>query len=335
MAFPTMAQSQVILRDGTAYTHRTAFAPSKPVDAKDILGACVSDFRLLIDGAPAIYRSLRRIRVDTAYDTDCVFVWEIFSTRYRRLLDESDSARGELLAIIRIYLALQGNTTPDDIDEMITELLGLQEQLSSRDYHLDTVCSALGDDIKTWHSKFLSSAVCEAERRNASEKFAGNGGDQAFGDHETQALPMRLRVSLLDVFAMRVYNGCRRIWTVMSRGSVAPSLTLSSSMRHAAGGANTTGHATAQNEAGSTIDSLVVESVQQLEIQAPLYGAFNELTKHLKNEVGAYLLAFQRFKAIPNHRNSKALKEMHARVACSSPRWKECIAVLNEGFACV
>ncbi|KAJ8461832.1 hypothetical protein ONZ51_g11288 [Trametes cubensis] len=320
MAFPTMAQSQVILRDGTAYTHRTAFAPLKPVDAKDILGACVNDFRQLIDGAPAIYRSFRRIRVDTAYDTDCVSVWEIFSTVYYILL---------------LYLALQGNTTPDDIDEMITELLGLQEQLSSRDYHLDTVCSALGDDIKTWHSKFLSSAVCEAERRNASEKFAGNGGDQAFGDHETQALPMRLRVSLLDVFAMRVYNGCRRIWTVMSRGSVAPSLTLSSSMRHAAGGANTTGHATAQNEAGSTIDSLVVESVQQLEIQAPLYGAFNELTKHLKNEVGAYLLAFQRFKAIPNHRNSKALKEMHARVACSSPRWKECIAVLNEGFACV
>ena len=91
-----MAQSQVILKDGTAYTHRTAFAPSKPVDAKDILGACVSDFRLLIDGAPAIYRSLRRIRVDTAYDTDCVSVWEIFSTVYYILLRMWSALTGSL-----------------------------------------------------------------------------------------------------------------------------------------------------------------------------------------------------------------------------------------------
>ncbi|KAJ8463339.1 hypothetical protein ONZ51_g10321 [Trametes cubensis] len=83
-----------------------------------------------------------------------------------------------------------------------------------------------------------------------------------------------------------------------------------------------------QTSATSAALDTITEVITGLERQAPLFNAFPELAQHLRNEVDAYLRAFEAAKAYPASRK-KALEEAQARVVASSKYWKECLAALN------
>ncbi|KAJ8461836.1 hypothetical protein ONZ51_g11284 [Trametes cubensis] len=315
------------------------------------LTTCAANLRSLKTSSRQIYRTLRDIRasmsrLDVAGRNIFEGDWVAFVEQYKNLLDDTDVAASQLMAVIRVYLVLQSSKSEAQEADMVTELGNLRKSLTERTYDLSSRCKDLRGDIQASYER-LSQAVetngitaadpsdnLENSRETQTRRL---GSDKASG---TPARKPSILGRLMSAFLCRFLRKPRtseRQTAKLSRGLTNPERTPKD--------ASQTGDETriapstsdqrrpparqdSQADAIPTTLEAIRESILGLETQAPLFDAFSELARHLRNELDAYLHAFEAAKALPANRK-KALDEAQSRVVVSSKHWKECLAALN------
>ncbi|KAI0659986.1 hypothetical protein C8Q70DRAFT_108049 [Cubamyces menziesii] len=264
--------------------------------------------------------------------------------QYKNLLDDADVAASQLMAVIRVYLVLQSSKSEAQEADMVTELGNLRKSLTERTYDLSSRCKDLRGDIQASYER-LSQAV-ETNGITAtdpSNNMESSGETQARRSDKVSGTPARkpsILGRLMSAFLCRVLRKPRkseRQTAKLSRGLTNPERTpkdasqTGDEMRIAPSTSDQRRPPARQDSQADAIPTTleaIRESILGLETQAPLFDAFSELARHLRNELDAYLHAFEAAKALPANRK-KALDEAQSRVVVSSKHWKECLAALN------
>ncbi|KAL7277040.1 hypothetical protein ACG7TL_008884 [Trametes sanguinea] len=290
--------------------------------------------------------------------------WTTYVDRYEQILNGSDTTASKLAAVIDVYLALQGNTEDDKEGAMITELTLLRAELERPQPDFTSECMKLSNDMKGLCSKLMGSPPRDSvASQDATPKGNINvepvvaqsavGGDINSLDFYMSLLmarqsPMRGRTPTNE--------GPRSLWSFLLPAAVSspPIPTVSphvgtntSNLTQAqvmavdrfkqlgelgANGTSSRSTGASRNLTNNILAGTINGNIQTLEAQAQQFSVFSELTQHLKNEIGAYLLAFQAAKAYPTMEKKRALTNMHARVASSSAHWRQCVIALTEGY---
>ncbi|KAI8974780.1 hypothetical protein BD414DRAFT_173942 [Trametes punicea] len=266
--------------------------------------------------------------------------------RYRNIVNDSNVAASKLSAMIDVYLALQGNTDEVAESDMATELSTLLTQLECYKFDPSNLCAKLKDDIEA------------SLNHTGDEGYTGSpqltdAGDHAQVDVLTAQSPRQVTSSFFAMLSRCLWS----MWSFVSYrlSALSPPAT---EQRLTNGRVLTHTEATAVRRfkhMGERREVVAVRAAQSsdaackmtvegliksmrdhtrvLEAQVSKFNVFFEIAQHLKNEVGAYLLAFEAVKTYPTPEKRRALSNMHARVASSSASWKECATALKDGYS--
>ncbi|KAJ8454889.1 hypothetical protein ONZ51_g12767 [Trametes cubensis] len=293
--------------------------------------------------------------------------WATYADRYKNLLDDADLAASQLMAVIKVYLVLQSSKNEAPEADMITELGNLQQAsptadtilptthtihtlppsqtLSGRTYDLRRQCEKIAEDVQASYDRLskiveTSSVALAHPATGKSGNSTGRNVEPSANDSTNKPSPRpagsissyfwKLFSALLslvlsgDSYGKETSGDARRDQGQRqdsTKSAQQPTRTPSTRQ-------GTQSSQLSQTSATSAALDTITEVITGLERQAPLFNAFPELAQHLRNEVDAYLRAFEAAKAYPASRK-KALEEAQARVVASSKYWKECLAALN------
>ncbi|KAI0330785.1 hypothetical protein GY45DRAFT_1434458 [Cubamyces sp. BRFM 1775] len=338
---------------------------------------CAANVRTLKISSRQLFRALRDTRtavsrLDVAGRDSFGADWVAIVDQYKNLLDDTDLAASQLMAIIKVYLILQSSKSEAQEADMITELGNLRQSLSERTYDLSSRCKTIRAEIQVSydrlsnavHTDVITGAGPQASKKGVSSSDTSGGTQPQYemlwsisivGD--TDVFPCvrqsdgasspparkpsilgRLMSALLDRLLRRPRKSDRQT-SKSSRRAVHPDriseskeASQSDGERHIASGIadgrRPPARQDSQTDAIPTTLHAIQEIISGLETQAPLFEVFPELAQHLRNELDAYLHAFEAARAYPANRK-KALDEAQARVVVSSKHWKECLAALN------
>ncbi|OSD04982.1 hypothetical protein PYCCODRAFT_1432717 [Trametes coccinea BRFM310] len=277
--------------------------------------------------------------------------WTTYVDRYEQILNGSDTTASKLAAVIDVYLALQGNTEDDKEGAMITELTLLRAELERPQPDFTSECMKLSNDMKGLCSKLMGSPPRDSvASQDATPK----------GNINVEPVVAQSAVGFAQESPMRgrtpTNEGPRSLWSFLLPAAVSsppiPTVlphvgTNTSNLTQAqvmafdrfkqlgelgANGTSSRSTGASRNLTNNILAGTINGNIQTLEAQAQQFSVFSELTQHLKNEIGAYLLAFKAAKAYPTMEKKRALTNMHARVASSSAHWRQCVIALTEGY---
>ncbi|KAH9887927.1 hypothetical protein C8Q73DRAFT_194116 [Cubamyces lactineus] len=310
---------------------------------------CAANLRSLKTSSRQMYRAMRDIRasmsrLDVAGRDTFEGDWVAFVDRYKNLLDDADLVASQLMAIIKVYLVLQSSKSEAQEADMITELGNLRQSLTERTYDLSSRCKDVRGDVQAFCERLSQTAKTKRitavdPATNTESNPSAKGGETQSRRSDNASGPPGHMPSILErlmsAFFCRVFSRPRKSDKQRSKSSRK----LAGSGGVAKDSSQTDGEAriderrppTRQDSQADAIPATlqaIREVVSGLETQAPLFEAFPELARHLRNELDAYLHAFEAAKAFPANRK-KALDEAQTRVVVSSKHWKECLAALN------
>ncbi|KAI0324393.1 hypothetical protein GY45DRAFT_1439108 [Cubamyces sp. BRFM 1775] len=325
---------------------------------------CVANLRDLADSSRGLYRAFRDTRGSVsrlnftgrdAFEAE----WTAFAERYKNLLDDSDLAASQLIAIIKVFLVLQSKKGDAPEDDMISELDTLRQTLTERQYDLGIQCNKLREDVSK-NCTDLSQAIDLDGVLCLDPKTSIHANT---GDSKTPGLPRK--PTRTDTSSTVVVSKVFILWRILSavrlrrakkpetqtrteRKPVRSKLPRGEKMgrkkqpkrqtkgadRAPAVRQGTQSSQLSRASAASATLEAIRDILEKLEKQEPLFDAFPELAKHLRNEIDAYLRAFEAVKAYPARRR-KALDEAQTRVVASSKFWIECLAALNRELSAV
>ncbi|CDO74605.1 hypothetical protein BN946_scf184862.g2 [Trametes cinnabarina] len=266
---------------------------------------------------------------------DLVSVWDAYPENYKALLDDAVSAASQLSAHIKVYLVLQEQKDKVKEGNMITELSALKTNIERTNFGLSAACAKLMDDIAN-SSRGLSEHINAEARRLQPEgdraaqmhaqqvKSNVNGGVPVLAADRLSANPS------INPAAMKLSTFIGRLFLSRTRARQAEesstTVTTKPTNRDRSSGArNKRKQDQAQAGTGSTAAAraradtgimsalmqpgeavkvtetmgAIAEIIKELESQIPKFDAFSQLSQHLKNELNAYLLAFQGAQAYP------------------------------------
>ncbi|KAH9887922.1 hypothetical protein C8Q73DRAFT_711231 [Cubamyces lactineus] len=330
---------------------------SRKVSVGRPITGCVANLRDLAVSSRGLYRAIRDTRGSVsrlnilgrdAFEAE----WTAFAERYKNLLDDSDLAASQLIAIIKVFLVLQSKKGDAPEDDMISELDSLRQTLTERQYDLSSQCNKLREDVGRDYvvlSQAIDSegALCPSNRVNSNDSKTPDPSSKP-NRTDTNSSVVVPKVFIL----WRIFNAIRlrrvRNPETQNRTDCRPVKSKPSRMEKIARkkrqqrkpkGADRPstarqGTQSSQASAASTTLEAIKDILEKLEQQEPLFDAFPELAKHLRNEIDAYLRAFEAVKAYPARRR-KALDEAQTRVVASSKFWRECLIALNAELSAV
>ncbi|KAH9887917.1 hypothetical protein C8Q73DRAFT_193220 [Cubamyces lactineus] len=318
--------------------------------------ACAANLRHFKTSSRRIYRGLRDCRASFSrlvIPRRSTFEdgWATSADRYKNLLDDADLAASQLMAVIKVYLVLQSSKNEAQEADMITELGNLQQTLTSQTYDLRRRCEKIREDVQaSYHRLSETVEMCGMTLAHPANGRDGSSTDSEIGAGASDSTnkPSSRPAASLSFYFWKLVSA---IWALMSpesnRGKGPCEGThegkddtregqgrRQDSTKPAKRSTDTNARQDTQSSqltlasSTSAILAAIKEVITGLETQAPLFDAFPELAQHLRNEVDAYLRAFEAAKAYPASRK-KALEEAQARVVASSKYWKECLAALN------
>ncbi|KAJ8456758.1 hypothetical protein ONZ51_g11937 [Trametes cubensis] len=334
--------------------HQGRFAVGRPISG------CVANLRDLALSSRGLYRAFRDTRGSVSRlnipERDVFEAeWTAFADRYKNLLDDSDLAASQLIAIIKVFLVLQSKKGDAPEDDMISELDSLRQTLIEREYDLGSQCNELREDVRRDCAKLFEAINSEgvtpldSKTSNDDSKISelpskpiradsdGSTARKVFilwrilnvvdrlrraRKSETQNQPERKSNRSKAIFKGNVTRKEKK--SRQARGADRPP---------AAKQRTQPPHLSQASAASATLEA-IKEILEKLEKQEPLFDAFPELAKHLRNEIDAYLRAFEAVKAFPGRRR-KALDDAQARVVASSKFWRECLVALNAELSAV
>ncbi|KAI9061971.1 hypothetical protein FKP32DRAFT_1677598 [Trametes sanguinea] len=323
------------------------------------IAKCAADIQGLSVAAQTQHRAMRDIRRQLSRLNDpsresLTAEWTTYLHRYERILNDSDVTASKLTAIIDVYLALQGNTEADKESAMVTELSTLQAELEKVQPGFNSECLALASDMKGFYSK----ATGPPRSHGLPGQDATLTANGSVTPTTVQPAPEPTQEPAIRTRSP-TNESPRRLWSFALPAVSSPSTPAVSAHtgNKGPGSALTSAQATAVNRfkqlgnlarstqladaspidtsrklSNEVLTETVKANVQALEAQAQQFSVFSELAQHLKNEIGAYLLAFQAAKAYPTMEKRRALANMHARVAASSAHWRQCSMALTDGY---
>ncbi|KAJ2982582.1 hypothetical protein NUW54_g10733 [Trametes sanguinea] len=348
MSSITPSHSRLTPDMARTYTIATATAnPSSSPIAK-----CAADIQGLAVAAQMQHRAMRDTRRQLSRLNDpsresLKAEWTTYLDRYERILNDSDVTASKLAAIVDVYLALQGNTETDKESAMVTELSTLQAELEKVQPSFNSECVALASDMKGFYSKATGSppfhglpgqdltltangSVTPTTVQHAPERLwsfvlpaISSPSTSAVSAHTATNCPGSTLTSAQATAVDRFKHLAQaKIVVYTATGNLARSTQLADASPIDA----------SRKLSNEVLTEAVKANAQALEAQAQQFSVFSELTQHLKNEIGAYLLSFQAAKAYPTMEKRKALANMHARVAASSAHWRQCSMALTDGY---
>ncbi|KAI0324389.1 hypothetical protein GY45DRAFT_1365101 [Cubamyces sp. BRFM 1775] len=289
--------------------------------------ACAANLRRLKASSRQIYRELRDCRASFSrltipHQSTFEAEWVTFVDQYKNLLDDADLSASQLIAVIKVYLVLQSSKNEAPEADMITELGNLQQTLANRTYDLCRRCEKIGEDVQASHDR-LSEAV-EMSRTTLAHFENGKNANSTGGNVDTSARVSTNKPSSRPAGSISTYfwelvsaflalispeSDCRKEpRQETKKGASDPRRTQGrrqdsneSTKRfpNTNPRQNTQSSQLSQSSATSGTLSAIKEVITGLETQAPLFDAFTELAQHLRNEVEAYLRAFEAAKAYP------------------------------------
>ncbi|KAI0628077.1 hypothetical protein C8Q77DRAFT_1068621 [Trametes polyzona] len=272
------------------------------VNCATTINSLAADARTLHNGFDNIQRQLLRLS-DSEKPPRLTQDWRVHTEDYRAILHSSDTYATNLTSIINIYLALQGDITEEDTDDMIEELSTLRKDLEKPPPDMSKSCMELKRRIGECLSG-TASAVSTITGIEISSNVPSSTYDPSphvkSGSKKSVLTCDSRRRNYIASGASRTDFVSSWAWSIAC--SAFPTLRKLDGRERQDGSSAKPNPLVSDATAMESVhyDPALLQSitgvVANLEKQAQKFGVFSEVTKHLENELNAYLAAFQAVK---------------------------------------
>ncbi|KAJ8456756.1 hypothetical protein ONZ51_g11935 [Trametes cubensis] len=339
-------------------THANKGSASSPTQA--LIAKCNDTLSSLAPSAKHLHRAFRDVsrqvaRIDDPRRDVLKSEWSASTKQYKGVIDESDVFAGKLAALIKVYLALQGNV--QEGQECLVELNGYN-------YDFGASCTTLKGNVEVFYLKLVDPTGNRRENERALQAEMFSRAQSESPPQETRQPEAAISsVAYVSQFLWRMWDllierlptlyattTAQTALDVENRNTLAPAQTTAlNSLAQAGtsdvhvrqrGGGNpefTHSHTATPLTSDKPVHDIVATSIKEIMLslgrQASQFDVFRGLTFHLKNEINSYLQALQSANAIPTAEKRAALANTHARIALSATHWRACASALTDGYS--